>query len=52
MTSPETTRPEQRRVRMGNFGLDALTEREVIDTVREAWAWPERWIASLAWPNS
>src|SRR5215469_7165789 len=38
MTSPETMRPGQRRVQMGNFWLDALTEREVIDTVREAWA--------------
>jgi N-acetylglucosaminyldiphosphoundecaprenol N-acetyl-beta-D-mannosaminyltransferase len=38
MTSAETTRPEQRRVRMGNFWLDALTEREVTDRVREAWA--------------
>ena len=38
MTSPEATRPGQRRVRMGNFWLDALTEQEVIDRVREAWA--------------
>jgi N-acetylglucosaminyldiphosphoundecaprenol N-acetyl-beta-D-mannosaminyltransferase len=38
MTLPETTQPEQRRVRMGDFWLDALTEREVIDRVREAWA--------------
>ena len=38
MTLLETTRPEQRRVRMGNFGLDALSESEVIDRVRQAWA--------------
>jgi len=38
MTSSETTQPEQRRVRMSNFWLDALTEREVIGRVREAWA--------------
>jgi N-acetylglucosaminyldiphosphoundecaprenol N-acetyl-beta-D-mannosaminyltransferase len=31
-------RPGQRRVRMGNFWLDAVTEREVVDRVREAWA--------------
>ena len=38
MTSSETTRPVQRRVRMGDFWLDAVTEREVIGAVREAWA--------------
>jgi N-acetylglucosaminyldiphosphoundecaprenol N-acetyl-beta-D-mannosaminyltransferase len=38
MTSPEAARPGQRRVRMDNFWLDALTEREVVDTVREGWA--------------
>lgn len=30
--------PGRRRVRMGNFWLDAVTEREVVDRVREAWA--------------
>jgi N-acetylglucosaminyldiphosphoundecaprenol N-acetyl-beta-D-mannosaminyltransferase len=38
MTSPQATRIGQRRVLMGNFWLDALTEREVVDRVREAWA--------------
>lgn len=38
MTSPQPTQTGQRRVPMGNFWLDAVTEREVVDTVREAWA--------------
>ena len=38
MTSPQSTRTGQRRVPMENFWLDALTEREVVDSVREAWA--------------
>jgi N-acetylglucosaminyldiphosphoundecaprenol N-acetyl-beta-D-mannosaminyltransferase len=38
MTSAETTRPGQGRVRMGNFGLDPVTEPEVIELVRKAWA--------------
>jgi len=31
-------RPGRHRVRMGNFWLDDVTEREVVDRVREAWA--------------
>lgn len=38
MTSPQPTQARPRRVLMGNFWLDAVTEREVIDTVREGWA--------------
>jgi N-acetylglucosaminyldiphosphoundecaprenol N-acetyl-beta-D-mannosaminyltransferase len=38
MTSPQSTRTGQRRVQMENFWLDALTEQEVVDNVREAWA--------------
>jgi len=38
MTSPQPTRTGQRRVPIENFWLDALTEREVVDTVRESWA--------------
>lgn len=38
MTSPQSTQAGQRRVLMGNFWLDAVTERQVVDTVREAWA--------------
>ena len=38
MTSPQPTQAERRRVLMGNFWLDALTEREVVDRVRDAWA--------------
>jgi N-acetylglucosaminyldiphosphoundecaprenol N-acetyl-beta-D-mannosaminyltransferase len=38
MTSPQPTRTGQRRVPMENFWLDALTEQEVVDRVREAWA--------------
>jgi N-acetylglucosaminyldiphosphoundecaprenol N-acetyl-beta-D-mannosaminyltransferase len=38
MTTPEAAQPEQRRVWMDRFWLDALTEQEVTDRVREAWA--------------
>lgn len=38
MTSTQSTRTGQGRVPLGNFWLDALTEREVIGTVREGWA--------------
>ena len=38
MTSPQSTRTGQRRVPMENFWLDALTEQEVVDRIREAWA--------------
>lgn len=38
MTSAETTQPGQGRVRMGDVGLDPLTEAEVIGQVRAAWA--------------
>jgi N-acetylglucosaminyldiphosphoundecaprenol N-acetyl-beta-D-mannosaminyltransferase len=38
MTSQQATRDGQRRVLMGNFWLDALTEQEVVDMVRGAWA--------------
>lgn len=37
MTSAETTQPGRDRVRMGNVGLDPLTEAEVIGRVRAAW---------------
>jgi N-acetylglucosaminyldiphosphoundecaprenol N-acetyl-beta-D-mannosaminyltransferase len=37
MTSAETTQPGQGRVRMGDVGLDPLTEAEVIGQVRAAW---------------
>src|SRR3984957_5698820 len=38
MTSPEMARPEKRRVWIDTFWLDALDEREVIGSVRDAWA--------------
>lgn len=38
MTSPKMTSPAQPRVQVGNLWFDAVTEREVIDTVSEAWA--------------
>jgi N-acetylglucosaminyldiphosphoundecaprenol N-acetyl-beta-D-mannosaminyltransferase len=38
MTSAEIARPGQRRVRIGNFWLDAVTERDVVDRVRQAWS--------------
>lgn len=38
MTSPQSTRAGQRRVPIGALWLDALTEQEVVDTVREGWA--------------
>ncbi len=37
MTTSETTSPGQPRVRVSNLEFDALTEREVIGAVREAW---------------
>lgn len=38
MTSAEITQPEHGRVRMGDVGLDPLTEADVIGQVRAAWA--------------
>ena len=38
MTSPKTASPGKPRVQVGNLWFDALTEREAIDTVRDAWS--------------
>ncbi len=38
MTTPRTAGAPACRVRVDNLWLDALTERQVVETVREAWA--------------
>jgi exopolysaccharide biosynthesis WecB/TagA/CpsF family protein len=38
MKSAKATSPRQPRVRLGDLWFDALTEREIVDTVREEWA--------------